>query len=296
MSTSTREAITYFCDAEGNMAKNQYHLELEVSGALAMFARPDTGGTPTSYPAPTWSAAKGMFESIAFLADGAAWVCPTKVEICRSVHEPGGQVHFQRYTTNYGGPLREAALRNEGIISGGNSMQLFATVLSDVCYRLHGLVLGPNRLAQINARHYLKDLFDRRLKQGRCFRTPCLGWSEFTCAYWGPFRCEYVTGPNGLVKENKPWKEYCTRWGLPFRNESEVDDRLSLDMSSMLVSLWDEGVTPANRRATYAPRFACSGPGQDDAAGATIKNGVLRYHVPPEWCDRNNMKEKSDAQ
>jgi hypothetical protein len=35
-----------------------------------MFARPDTGGTPTSYPVPTWSACKGVFESIAMLVEG----------------------------------------------------------------------------------------------------------------------------------------------------------------------------------------------------------------------------------
>lgn len=55
-----------------------YKVAFEVAGPLAMFARPDTGGTPTSYVAPTWSAAKGL--SIAFFNDGAAWICPRKVE------------------------------------------------------------------------------------------------------------------------------------------------------------------------------------------------------------------------
>src|SRR5580693_1904841 len=94
----------------------KYDVHLEVAGPLAIFARPDTGGTPTSYPVPTWSAAKGMFESIAFFADGAAWICPTKVEVCRKKRDDsdvratvprGGGVRFQRYTTNYGGPLRK---------------------------------------------------------------------------------------------------------------------------------------------------------------------------------------------
>lgn len=51
----------------------RYSVQMEVAGPLAMFARPDTGGTPTSYRAPTWSAANGLFESIAFLANAAAW-------------------------------------------------------------------------------------------------------------------------------------------------------------------------------------------------------------------------------
>jgi len=43
---------------------NQYEVELEVSGPTAMWTRPDTGDAPVSYPAPTFGAAKGVFESI----------------------------------------------------------------------------------------------------------------------------------------------------------------------------------------------------------------------------------------
>jgi CRISPR-associated protein Cas5d len=184
----------------------QYEVGLEIAGPAAMFARPDTGGTPTSYPAPTWSAAKGLFESIAFFADGAAWICPTKVEICRRVSESGGQVRFQRYTTNYGGPLRKIDL-----FTGGNNMQVYATILSDVCYRLYGVVVSSRWKSQNNPRHHLQDLFDRRLKRGQCFHTPCLGWREFTCSYWGLFR-------GGMT---------------------EVDTALSFEIPSMLLGVWD---------------------------------------------------------
>ncbi len=173
-----------------------YEVELEIAGPLAMFTRPDTGGTPTSYDVPTWSAAKSLFESIAFFSDGAAWICPTKLEICRRVGGSGGRVRYQRYTTNYGGPLRKASLFGKGTFSGGSSMQLFASVLYDVCYRLYGTVVGPTSTTiGVNARHHLYDLFNRRLKQGQCFRTPSLGWSEFTCSYWGPIR-QGVTEPD----------------------------------------------------------------------------------------------------
>lgn len=201
----------------------QYSVELEAAGPLAMFARPDTGGTPTSYPVPTWSAAKGIFESIAFLEDGAAWINPVAVEICRRRGQTGGVIRYQRYTTNYGGPLRESQLRT-GVLPGGNNMQFFATVVRDACYRLYGTVVASNYKPAFNARHYLKALFDRRLvKQGRCFRTPCLGWSEFTCSYWGPFR----------------------------RGQTEVDDAISLPIPSMVRSIWDR----AARGIAYAPCF-----------------------------------------
>jgi len=200
----------------------EYSIAFEVAGPAAMFARPDTGGTPTSYPAPTWSSAKGLFESIAFFTDGAAWICPSKVEVCRRVGESGGQVHFQRYTTNYGGPLRKGGLFNKGTAPGGSSMQLFATILSDVCYRLHGVAVSSQWKRENNPRHHLQDLFDRRLKRGQCYRTPCLGWSEFTCSYWGPFR-------EGMT---------------------EVDTAFSLEIPSMLFGMWDSPLC-----GMYEPEF-----------------------------------------
>lgn len=201
----------------------RYPIRMEVAGPLAMFARPDTGGTPTSYPVPTWSAAKGLFESIAFFSDGAAWISPTKVEVCRRVGTAGGRVKLQRYTTNYGGPLRKKNLFATGTASGGSSMQIFATVLSDVCYRVHGEVRGPHRPSRMNARHHLQDLFDRRLSRGQCHRTPCLGWSEFTCSYWGPFR-------EGLT---------------------ELDDRVAIEIPSMLRTVWDTTID-----GDYRPDFS----------------------------------------
>lgn len=180
-----------------------YPVVLEVAGPLAMFTRPDTGGTPTSYPVPTWSACKGLFEAIAFFSDGAAWICPTSVEVCKPVGATGGVVRFQKYTTNYGGPLR-----NSSVISKNANMQLFATVLTDVCYRIYGEVRGSHAPGR-NPRHHLQELFQRRLERGQCHHTPALGWREFTCSYWGSKRAEY-----------------------------EVDEALDLTIPSMAITLW----------------------------------------------------------
>ena len=163
-----------------------------------------------------------MFENVAAFADGAAWICPTRVEVCRPIGVAVGRIRANRYTTNYGGPLRKTSLLGKGIVSGGSSMQLAATVLTDVCYRLHGVVLGAHQPGRINSRHHLKALFDRRLKRGQCFRPPRLGWSEFLCSYWGEFR-------DGVT---------------------EVDDALELDIPSMLLAVWD---SPVNGQ--YAPVF-----------------------------------------
>lgn len=91
-------------------------------------------------------------------------------------------------------------------------MQLFSTVLVDVCYRLYAVIVRSKWLDSNDPRHHLHDLFVRRLKRGQCYRTPCLGWSEFTCSYWGPFRPDV----------------------------SEVDAGLEMEIPSMLFAMWDD--------------------------------------------------------
>jgi len=140
-----------------------------------MWARPDTGSAVISGTAPSWSAAKGIFESVARLK--SAYIRPTRVEIC-------APIKTYRYTTNYQGPLRKNSQ-----IKGGDAFQLPAVVLAGVCYRLYGEVdeVTPAP-GSTNHRHALQEMFNRRLQKGQCFRPVCLGWSEFVASYWGPFR------------------------------------------------------------------------------------------------------------
>lgn len=157
------------------MAVKDYVVQLEIAGPAAMFTRPDTGAAPTSYPVPTYSAVKGMFEAVARYK--SAYIRPTKVEICKPIR-------FEKYVTNYGGPLRKA---NQ--LAGGSSYQLPATILVDVCFRVHGVVeeiasapKGNNHL------HALQEIFQRRLRKGQTYYTPVLGWKEFVPSYFGPPR------------------------------------------------------------------------------------------------------------
>jgi len=148
-----------------------YEVSFEIAGPAAMFTRPDTGAAQVSYPAPTFSAAKGMFESIARWK--SACIRPTKVEIC-------SPVKYHKYITNYGGPLR---------LDMGNSYIIPATILVDVCYRVYGVIEEVFNAPQgNNHRHALQDFFNRRLNKGRFYYTPCLGWKEFVPSYVGEFR------------------------------------------------------------------------------------------------------------
>lgn len=164
------------------------HVALEVSGPTAMFTRPDTGSSPVSYPAPTFSAVKGIFEAVLYLK--TALVVPWKVEIC-------APVKYHHYTTNNTGPFKKPG--KDG------ALQIPATVLMDVTYRLYARVFHDQSAGTApctNSAHAYQEMFERRLERGQCYRTPCLGWKEFVAEYWGPLRDG--TGPCAEVSMNMP--------------------------------------------------------------------------------------------
>ena len=197
-----------------------YPVCLEIAGPTAMWTRPDTGDVPVSYPAPSYAAAKGLFESIVWLK--SAEVTPTRVEIC-------APLVFHTYSTNYGGPLRKSK-----IMKKGSSYQLLATVLINVCYRVYGVVevdeTANRRLSEAakrqqsiarNGAHAYQEMFERRLRNGQCHSMPFMGWKEFVPDYVGPFR-----------------------------KDTRVCDEISTVISSML---WQ--VFPAGKFGTWQPTF-----------------------------------------
>jgi len=162
--------------------ERRYDVHFEIAGPAAMFTRPDTGSAFTSYPAPTYSAAKGMFEAVARIK--TAYIRPIRVEICCPIR-------YEKYVTNYGGPLRK-----QKQVKDGTPYQLMALILVDVCYRIYGIVeevASPNKDSHgrpLNHLHLLQDKFETRLRNGRFYYMPCLGWKEFVPSYMGPFRPE----------------------------------------------------------------------------------------------------------
>ena len=170
------------------MLHNTYQISMEIAGPTAIWTRPDSGDSPCTYPAPTFSAVRAIFESILWLP--AVQIIPQKVEICTPIQ-------YYSYTTNYGGPLRK-----NNAIKKDNNYQLFATALIDVCYRLYAIAVAnphkealPQKTLAWDARttspgHAYQEIFLRRLKRGQSFANLCLGWKEFTPSYFGPFREE----------------------------------------------------------------------------------------------------------
>src|SRR5206468_6492872 len=158
---------------------NIQEIQLEIAGPIALWTRLDSGSCPRSYPAQTFSAVKGIFESIRNWQHLVV-VRPIRAEIC-------APVQYHRYTTNYGGPLRKTSQ-----IRKGDSFQLHSEVLINVIYRLYAAIdFIPNASGPIwgsFAASEYRNAFNRGLEIGRYHHMPFLGWKEFVPSYVGPFR------------------------------------------------------------------------------------------------------------
>lgn len=233
-----------------------YEVRLEIAGDTAMWTRPDTGDCPVSYPAPTYSAVAGIFQAISW--GPAVEIVPFKVEICKPLH-------FHGYATNHNGPLRKSG--KDG------AFQFFATVLTDVCYRLYAHIhparqkeglpekalrwdrkpvktgthdfrglekghtpRGTPSSGTTSPGHAYAAIFERRLKRGQWFAMPCLGWKEFTPSYVGPFR-----------------------------EETQVEESISMVIPSMLREVFPDGYN-STVRFTYDQNVK-------------ITKGVLEYGI-----------------
>lgn len=154
---------------------SSYQVAVEIAGPAAIWVRPDSGASFTTYPAPTYSAVQGILDCVARWK--TAYLEPQSVEIC-------APIQTLQYATNYGGPLRHP--KN---FAGATGYQLYSTILIDVIYKIHAVARESGRAPGANNHlHAVQEVFERRLKQGKLYRTPCLGWSEFTPRYFGPLR------------------------------------------------------------------------------------------------------------
>jgi CRISPR-associated protein Cas5d len=228
----------------------KYPVSFEIAGPAAMFARPDTGAAPISYPLPTWSACKAMFEAVVrgFFSNGAdpaAFFNPTSVEVWHPVR-------YEKYVVNYRGPLRKGSQ-----ISKDASYQLPATILVDVCFRVNGdcIPVGGSRSGGVNAAHAVQEMFIRRLTKGVSKYAPCLGWKEFLPTYFGPFRDHALTTAPPVLQSD-----------------------LNLALPAFLLSMWDAPV-----RGAYKPSFR-----ELDVKGGvlrfpatTVVNGRLHFGEVP---------------
>jgi len=171
------------------ISQTKYPISMEIEGRTAMFANPAAGSDGCSYPAPTKSAVKGIFEQVFFCP--FVRVVPTRVEICKPV-----KTMFASFSSH-------SSSRKHELVKKDNACIIRETVLFDVCYKMYGYVqnLDPKNVVghasekamaferqYTNHAHSYACQFERRLRRGQCFRIPVLGRSECICDWFGPLR------------------------------------------------------------------------------------------------------------
>ena len=159
---------------------------LEVWGDFACFARPEMKVERYSYPCPTPSAARGIFEAIYFKPEFFWQV--TRIEIL----EPPSLIALRRNEVK--DKLNERSVQQwmaakaevEPIwadatedFKGRTQRQTIA--LRSPRFRLTARIIA--RSGQESKQRAANEQFVRRASQGKCFHQPCLGCREFVAFF-----------------------------------------------------------------------------------------------------------------
>lgn len=162
-----------------SQARSPTHV-LEVWGDFACFTRPELKVERWSYPCPTPSAARGVFDAIYCKPTEFRWQV-TRIELLKTPqyialrrNEVADVVSTSNVAKWMKGTREPTPLFAD---EGSNRQQRQTMALRDVRYRLHGrIVPWPG----FEARQAAFDAqFRRRAGQGKCFQQPYLGCREF---------------------------------------------------------------------------------------------------------------------
>lgn len=160
---------------------------LEVWGDFACFSRPELKVERFSYPAPTPSAARGIFDAIYCKPKEFRWqitmiellVAPAYIALRRNEVKEKASVNAVNHWME-GAQIPEPLWADENADTKGRT-QRQTMALRDVKYRLHAAIEPwPGFETQVTA---LESQFRRRAAQGKCFYQPYLGCREFAAYF-----------------------------------------------------------------------------------------------------------------
>ncbi len=173
---------------------------LEVWGDFACFSRPEMKVERYSYPCPTPSAARGIFEAIYFKPEFFWQV--TRIEIL----EPPSLIALRRNEVKDKMNVRSI----QQWIAGKSEVEpIWADATEDFKGRTQRQTMAlrnprfrltagiVSRSGQDAKQQAADEQFVRRASQGKCFYQPCLGCREFVAFF------RYVKSPDG-ENERKP--------------------------------------------------------------------------------------------
>ncbi len=169
------------------VALNVKNHVLEVWGDFACFSRPELAVERYSYPCPTPSAARGVFDAIYFKPEFYWQVTriellnpPSYIALRRNeVKDKISETMVKRWMKGDASPeplLADADQSLTGSDQKGRT-QRQTMALRQPKYRLHAHIV-PKRKGDA-AQNSCDSQFVRRAKQGKCFQQPYLGCKEF---------------------------------------------------------------------------------------------------------------------
>lgn len=157
-----------------------YGFRIVVTGDYACFTRPEMKVERVSYDVPTPSALEGMLKSIywkpaiRYVIDKIIVFNPISFGNIRR-NEVKEKITFANVKKQMNGTGKIEFYATD------NRSQRATMLLQNVCYGIefHFELTGLRNNAEDDgeSKHY--NIIKRRLEKGQCFRTPCLGCSEF---------------------------------------------------------------------------------------------------------------------
>ncbi len=153
--------------------------KVRVRGELACFTRPEMKVERVSYEVITPSAARGIVEAILW-KPGLQWVI-RRIHVLAPVRWTG----FRRNEVNEkaSSKLVERAMRGKGplpvLLIDERRAQRHTLALRDVDYVIEAGFRMTGRAGAADNPAKFRDMFERRLARGQCYRMPYLGCREF---------------------------------------------------------------------------------------------------------------------
>lgn len=212
-----------------------YGFKIIVEGDYACFTRPELKVERVSYDVPTPGALEGMLKSIywkpsiRYVVDRIVVLNPINFMNIRR-NEVKTKVAYSDVRRNMRGQTRDLSVYTSEVRSQRASM-----VLKNVKYGIefHFELTGLKCDEETNPENKHFNIIKRRLEKGQCFRTPCLGCSEF------PVRKIELVDDFDID-----------------RIDSEISETGDLDLGYMLYGLkFEDGGNPVNND-WRAPKFS----------------------------------------
>lgn len=159
-----------------------YGIKLRVWGEYACFTRPEMKVERVSYDVITPSAARGIIEAI-YWKPQIRWVIDRI-----TVMNPIVFINVRRNEVSEKVSAQKAIRQSKGgdaevfIVASENRHQRAAKLLRDVEYIIEAhFELTSESTPELEKKHY--NIALRRMKEGQCYKQPCLGTREFACHF-----------------------------------------------------------------------------------------------------------------